>query len=66
MAAVPGVLKEWSVNLKGSAINSQGINGYISVMVALKFTNCLIKGLIFFQNNRITSLIGYMLISYDR
>jgi hypothetical protein len=55
--------KVCSADLKGTATSSQGIRGYISLMATLKFTNFLIKQLFF--NNRGTSLIGDVLISYD-
>jgi hypothetical protein len=51
---VPGVLspkavvpKVCSADPKGSASSSQGIRGYVSVMVALKVTYSLIKGIMF-------------------
>ena len=50
---------------KRSATSSRAIRRYISVMATLKFT-FLIKGIMFCQNNRGTSLIAVMFISYDR
>ena len=52
---------------KGSPTSFQGIRDYISVMAALKFTYLLkVKEYYFVNNNRVTSLIGDMFISYDR
>ena len=56
--SVPAVPKMCSADPKG-------IRGYISVMATLKFTYCC-KGIMFVNNYRVTSLIGYMLIAYER
>jgi hypothetical protein len=62
-AVVPQV---FSADPKGSATNSLGIRGYILLMPTLKPTHSLIKGIMFVKNNRGTSIIGGVLISYDR
>ena len=56
-AVVPKVC---SADPKGSTISSQGIHGYLSVMVTFKFTTYFVK------NNHRTSLIGDVFILYDR
>jgi len=51
---------------KGSATSSQGILGYISVRPTVMSTNFLNYRKNVVKNNRGTSLIGDMFISYDR
>jgi hypothetical protein len=58
------VPKACSAGPKGSATSSQGIHEYVSVTGTLKFTYFLSKGIMFVKDNRGTSLIGDVFISY--
>jgi hypothetical protein len=55
-----------STNPMGSATSSQGIRGYISVILTLKFIYCVNKGTVFVKNNSRTSLNGDVFISHER
>jgi len=59
--------KVCSEDTKASTSNTQGIRGYISVMATLKFAYILyLKKYGFIENNRQTSVIVDMSITYDR
>jgi hypothetical protein len=69
--SVLSCLDQWlskvcAMNLKGPATISQGIRGYISVLAAMKFSNFLIKRIMFCLKYCENSLIGDVFISYDR
>jgi len=58
---IPLAPKLFSPDPQKLATNSQGIRGYIYGIAALKLAYILIKRMTFVNNNRGTSVIGYVL-----